>query len=311
MTAQSAAAATPTRIDVATLGADAGKLKRLSVRDLGLRFAFGAAVSVVAALIGEWLGERAGGVLLAFPAILPAALTLIERREGTSSAVSDVRGATAGAVGLLCFAITVAVLAQRIQVILALLIASAAWTAIGTLCYFGGRALAGIVGDELYLPEVAVSEAEPLVETLRRRGLTVAVAESCTGGALAGLLTAVPGASKCVQGGVVAYTDEIKQAVLRIPSTTLERHGAISEETAVSMAEGVRDVLHADLGISSSGVIGAPVDGKEPGTIYVCASGPMGTLVTLLRAEGSPESQRSDALRSSLKIAQRLLERGP
>src|SRR5205807_8914229 len=138
-------------------------------------------------------------VLLAFPAILPAALTLIERREGTSRAVSDVRGAVAGAVGLVLFAVTTALLAERVPVVAALGIATSVWAGASALCYFGGRALVSALGEEQYLPEVAVNEAAPLVDALRRQRLTIGVAESCTGGALAALLTAVPKASDSVR----------------------------------------------------------------------------------------------------------------
>jgi hypothetical protein len=130
------------------VGSDAGRLRGIRPRDLGVRFGFGAAVSVAAGLVGPGWGERAGGVLLAFPAILPAALTLIESREGTSMAVSDVRGAVAGALGMLCFALTVLALVGRTPTAVALLTATASWALVSIALYVGGARLARILGRE-------------------------------------------------------------------------------------------------------------------------------------------------------------------
>jgi hypothetical protein len=124
------------------VGVDRGTLRRIGNRDLAVRFAFGAAVSVVAGQVGLAIGDRAGGVLLAFPAILPAALTLIESREGVSAAVSDVRGAVAGALGMLAFALTVVTLAGRIPALVALVAASVAWGAVSAALYFARVRLA-------------------------------------------------------------------------------------------------------------------------------------------------------------------------
>jgi nicotinamide-nucleotide amidase len=296
------------RVERKTIGADPHRLRRISMGQLGIRFAFGAAISAVAGAVGEALGERAGGVLLAFPAILPAALTLIERQEGTSSAVSDVRGAIAGAVGLLGFAVTAMLLATRLPVLAAIAAAAGAWGALGFGLYFGAAALAGRLGKEQYLPEVAVREAAPLVACLRARRRTLAIAESCTGGALAALLTAVPKASQAVAGGVVAYTDEMKRELLGVPSSVLEQEGAVSEATAEHMAEGVRQRMHTDMGIAITGVIGTPVDGEAPGTIYVCAAGPRGSVVTRLEGETDPERARGEALRIALRVGLKVLE---
>lgn len=130
------------------VGSDAGELRTIRPRDVVLRFVFGAAVSVVAGIVGYAVGERAGGVFLAFPAILPAALTLIESRDGTSAAVSDVRGAVVGAIGMLGFALTVMALAGRIPVLAALLVATASWVALSAVLYFGATRL----GERLSRP---------------------------------------------------------------------------------------------------------------------------------------------------------------
>jgi nicotinamide-nucleotide amidase len=88
------------------------------------------------------------------------------------------------------------------------------------------------------------------------KGATIAVAESCTGGLLASRLTDVPGSSACFERGVVAYSDEAKRQILKVPKSTLARHGAISGETATAMAEGIRRASGAQLGLSTTGIAG-------------------------------------------------------
>jgi PncC family amidohydrolase len=124
--------------------------------------------------------------------------------------------------------------------------------------------------------------ADPLVELAERlqarcvgRGLTVATAESCTGGLVAHLLTEVPGSSGYVLGGIVAYADVVKRAQLGVPAETLEAHGAVSAQVAIAMAEGIRSRLGASLGVAVTGVAG-PDGGsaaKPVGLVYVAVAG--------------------------------------
>lgn len=99
-------------------------------------------------------------------------------------------------------------------------------------------------------------------ELLKREGKSVAVAESCSGGLIAHRLTAVPGSSAYMLGGVVAYANEVKQNLLGVSAETLEQHGAVSTETAIEMARGARRALGADIGISVTGIAGP--DGGSP-----------------------------------------------
>ncbi len=115
---------------------------------------------------------------------------------------------------------------------------------------------------------------------LKEKGATLAVAESCTGGALSAAFTAVPGASDYFLGGVVAYSNEVKVKTLGVSPQTLERRGAVSEPTALEMAEGVRRLCGSDYALATTGIAG-PSGGtpeKPVGTVWIAAAGPQGTL---------------------------------
>ncbi len=115
---------------------DARKLRSVNLKQMGLRFLFGAAISVIAALVGMGFGHRAGGLFLAFPAILPATLTLIQDEEGKRAAQTDSLGAVLGAVALALFAAIAMFLLPRLSLALSLLAASAAWVAGASALYY-------------------------------------------------------------------------------------------------------------------------------------------------------------------------------
>lgn len=302
MTATGVASRRAPAVERDTLGAEPRRLAGLSARDLIVRFVFGAAVSVIAGVVGLVAGLRAGGVLLAFPAILPAALTLIEAREGTSQAVADVRGAAVGALAMIGFAAAAVLLAGRTPLGVSMLIATLAWVVLALVLYTGGTWMARALGEEQYLPDIAVGEVEPVGHQLRARGLTLAAAESCTGGALAALFAAVPRASEFFRGGIVAYTEDAKRSLLRVPGDVLERHGAISEEAATAMACGVRAVLGADIGIAITGVVGSRTEGKPPGLVFVGLNDGRRDRVVRVESDGTPERMRADAMRAAIRL---------
>jgi len=113
----------------------------------------------------------------------------------------------------------------------------------------------------------AESPVDPLVRRLHERmrggGLTLAVAESCTGGMLAAAITEQPGSSAYFKGGVVAYSNEVKERLLEVPGDLLRRHGAVSAEVARAMAEGARRRLEVDVAVSITGIAGPDADGTE------------------------------------------------
>ena len=124
--------------------------------------------------------------------------------------------------------------------------------------------------------------ADPLVALAARlgarcvaRGLTVATAESCTGGLVAHLITEVPGSSAYLRGGIVAYADDVKRALLGVSGEVLAAHGAVSAQTAIAMADGARERLGTDLGVGVTGIAG-PDGGSEAkpvGLVYVAITG--------------------------------------
>ena len=128
----------------------------------------------------------------------------------------------------------------------------------------------GIVGDWVY--GIDVENLESVVfSLLREQGLTLAAAESCTGGLIAKRITDLSGASEVFRGGVVSYWSEVKAGVLGVAQTLLDTYGAVSEPVARAMAEGVRAITGADLGISVTGVAGPATDerGNAVGTVYI------------------------------------------
>ena len=138
--------------------------------------------------------------------------------------------------------------------------------------------------------------AELVHKTLSERSLTLATAESCTGGTIASQLTAQAGASAYFKGGVVAYSNEVKECALGVQHSTLEAHGAVSEETAREMAEGVRKRLGADLAIATTGIAGPDGGTKEKpvGTVWIAVADATHTEAQLLSFPGRRRQQNID-----------------
>ncbi|MFI1579451.1 CinA family nicotinamide mononucleotide deamidase-related protein [Embleya sp. NPDC020630] len=142
-----------------------------------------------------------------------------------------------------------------------------------------GGCVYGEAGDTL---------AGVVLDLLRERDATVAVAESLTGGLIAAELTSVPGASASVRGSVTAYATDLKGSVLGVDADLLAAEGAVHPDVAARMAEGVRDVMSGTYGVATTGVAGPdPQDGKPVGTVYIAVAGPEGTIVLSLLFSGS------------------------
>lgn len=110
--------------------------------------------------------------------------------------------------------------------------------------------------------------------TLKEKNLTIATAESCTGGLIANRLTSIPGSSSYFQGGVVAYSNRIKEEQLNVSRSILEKHGAVSEQVVQQMSENVKKLFSTDIGISTSGIAGPDggTKGKPVGTVWISVS---------------------------------------
>ena len=135
-----------------------------------------------------------------------------------------------------------------------------------------------LLGPYVYGVDVTGLEAV-CSSLLLERGLTLATAESCTGGLIARRITALPGASRVYRGGVVSYWTEVKAAVLGVPQDLLDQYGAVSEPTARAMAEGARRITGADIAVSVTGVAGPDPDerGNPVGLVFIGLATPDGT----------------------------------
>ena len=151
--------------------------------------------------------------------------------------------------------------------------------------------------------------AEVVLGLCRERGLTLATAESCTGGLVAARLTSVPGSSDVFVGGVVAYSNEVKHSKLGVPKETIEAHGAVSEETAAAMAEGARERLGVDVAVSVTGVAGpgGGTEEKPVGLVFLHAVGPEGARSVSFSVPSDRESIRRRAAVAALHVVRRLL----
>ena len=164
------------------------------------------------------------------------------------------------------------------------------------------------LGSYLYGTDVSGLE-EVVLQLCRERGLTLAAAESCTGGLIAKRLTDIPGASQVFLGGVVSYTNHVKEQVLHVPAALLDRCGAVSAPVARAMALGVRVLTGADLAVSVTGLAGPDGDdrGNPVGTVFTALAAPEGVFVRQLLLGGDRERIRTLSAHHALDMARRYL----
>ncbi len=144
---------------------------------------------------------------------------------------------------------------------------------------------------------------------LQQRYLTLAVAESCTGGLLGAYITSISGSSTYFEGGVIAYSNAAKERLLSVSDSTLARHGAVSAETAIAMARGVRKLLCVDLALSITGVAG-PTGGtpdKPVGLVYIALASAQGEQCTEHIWHGDRLQNREWSAKAALELLQRHL----
>ncbi|MFN2148332.1 MAG: CinA family protein [Anaerolineales bacterium] len=149
-------------------------------------------------------------------------------------------------------------------------------------------------------------------DLLRDRGLTLAVAESCTGGLLGHRITNVSGSSAYFLGGVIAYAYEAKERLLEVRHATLYEFGAVSEQTAIEMAHGARRALRADVGLAVTGIAGpgGGMPGKPVGLTWVAVSMRDGDQAEMHIWGGDREQNKADSVQAALELLRRTLEAG-
>ncbi len=153
----------------------------------------------------------------------------------------------------------------------------------------------------------ALPTAADVIELLRANEQTLAVAESLTGGALGAAITSVPGSSDAFLGGVMAYSAQAKESILKVDREKIEKYGVVSEEVAIAMADGVRHLFGSTWGISTTGVAGpGDAGGVRAGTVWIAISGPINQS-TQLEVEGEREVVRNASLSSAISAFARIL----
>lgn len=156
----------------------------------------------------------------------------------------------------------------------------------------------------------AVPSAEGVLDALRTRGLTLATAESLTGGLIGAALTAVPGSSDAYRGGVVCYATDLKATLAGVPEDVLASYGPVSPQTAGALAAGVARRCGADLGLAVTGVAGpTPQDGHAVGEVHLAVLGPGKQEPRLRRLDlvGSRASIRTQTVTAALGLVAEVL----
>ena len=151
---------------------------------------------------------------------------------------------------------------------------------------------------------------EKIASLLKKKNLWVATAESCTGGLIAHKLTNVPGSSEYFKGGVVSYSNEVKMKLLGVKKETLEKYGAVSDQTAKEMAEGVRKLMDVDVAIATTGIAGpgGATPTKPVGLVYASLSSPEGTVVRKFIFNGNREENKESFANATLNMLLEYLE---
>ena len=164
------------------------------------------------------------------------------------------------------------------------------------------------LGDMIYGVDLNGLD-ECVLRLLLEKGMTLSAAESCTGGLIAKRITDYPGASKAFLGGVVSYTNGVKNHVLGVPSSLLEAYGAVSAPVARAMAMGVRVLTGSDLALSVTGLAGPDGDdrGNPVGTVFVALSAPEGVFVRQLELGGDRARIRTLSAHHALDLLRRYL----
>ncbi len=163
---------------------------------------------------------------------------------------------------------------------------------------------------QLYLMKQRSLETVKKIHKLfKQKGMTLSVAESCTGGLISHYLINLPGASTFFKAGIIAYSEETKKDILGVSAETLQQHGMVSKETVQEMAEKVRLLTKTEYSISTTGNLGLDViEDKKQGLIYIAVSKEGETLSQKLKLKGSREINKEEASLSALRLLIEFIE---
>lgn len=150
---------------------------------------------------------------------------------------------------------------------------------------------------------------EAVGRLLKESGLSISVAESCTGGLIAARLTDVPGSSEYFTGGVVAYSNALKKSLLGVPPSILNLYGAVSEETAVAMARGIRELTGSHLGLAVTGIAGpgGGTPAKPRGLVYISLAYDDGIIFREYRFPGERAAVRQSTVNTAINLVKQFL----
>ena len=150
---------------------------------------------------------------------------------------------------------------------------------------------------------------DKIIHNLRKNNYSLSTAESCTGGLLSHRLTQIPGSSATFKGGIIAYSNEIKINILKVPEKMIRTYGAVSAEVAITLAKSVRTILKTDFGISITGIAGPTgATFKKPvGLVFIAVATNKETLCLKCQFDGSRSEIKSKASTQALKILQEFL----
>lgn len=168
-----------------------------------------------------------------------------------------------------------------------------------------------VAGDNMEIITGAI--AEKVGKQLILTGQTICTAESCTGGLIASQISDVAGSSAYFVGGVVSYSNNAKQEILGVSELTIESHGAVSEETVIEMALGVRGLFHADMAVSISGIMGpgGGTEEKPVGTVWICVTDSDGSAAKKHLFSGDRIENKFSAAQAALgMVSERLSSKG-
>ncbi|MCL1974946.1 MAG: CinA family protein [Firmicutes bacterium] len=157
--------------------------------------------------------------------------------------------------------------------------------------------------DDLY------KQAEHIIGLLKEKNLQLATAESCTGGMLSAALTSVPGCSQCFGYGLITYSNEAKEHLLKVTQSTLNSYGAVSSKTAAAMAHGVAELAQAQIGLSITGVAGpgGATAEKPLGLVYVGLVVQGREITAKYSFKGNRDEVRTQSVKAALKLLQEQL----